>query len=273
MKTSWKYGIASLGCCLMTGMIGLAQETSEPAPEPVPVAGNASAHVTVQSRRLSELLDRDVILQNGDVVGQTLDVVVSARNRADYVLATNGAEMFVIPFSAMTFNRYGQVQLPLMPDKFAALPVFTEDAWPNFTAPAFRQQVMAVYGPSGIGPAPNANAPTASRDAVNPADQEQATRAGAPDTNFPINNRITGRAVGGARTDEDSRKQATPGNNAPRAAGQRGAARPPVVTDAPANNPDAAPPAATSGRPQSRSGPAPRPSSTGEYNTGSARRP
>jgi len=256
---------AALSCTILAARPVTAQEPESASP---PAVGDTLTAATSLSLRYSDLLRREVILQNGDVVGEINELIVGPRGSVDFLVAANGDQMFAIPYHVVNFNRAGQVQLTLMPAQFDQLPFFSLTQWPNFNSPAFRQKEVAVFGPTGIGPAPNASAPVVSRsEAVNPTDQERAARAGDPETNFPINNRVETKSIGGAKTAEDSKKL----NTSPRAAGYRGPARPPVPgVDAPATAPDAPPPSPNSGRPQSRSGPAPRPSSTGEYNQGSA---
>jgi hypothetical protein len=191
-NTIWT-AVAAFACTAMAW----GQQIPRPQPDEPPdtvVTGFPVKSAAADSLRPSNVMGSDLILKDGQVVGQIKDFVIGSDQRVDFAIGLRNAtgEYFPIPFSAISLNPYHQVPLPLTSSQFLRLPFFTTDAWPNFHAPVFREQILAVYGSSGIGPAPNKNFPMVSGTVM----RERAKLAQDPypdgpiGTTFPINNRI-----------------------------------------------------------------------------------
>jgi len=187
--------IAVAACACTACVWGQQIPPNQPdEPPDTVVTGLPVKSAASDSLRPSKVMGSDIILRDGHVVGQIKDFVIGPDQRVDFAvgLRNSTGEYFPIPFSAISLNPYHQVPLPLTSAQFARLPFFTTDSWPNFNAPVFREQVLAVYGSTGIGPAPNKNFPIVSGTVM----RERAKLAQDPypdgpiGTTFPINNRI-----------------------------------------------------------------------------------
>jgi hypothetical protein len=101
-----------------------------------------------QPQLLSDLLDAQVLLQNGDPAGDITDLVLGRRGNILFAVARHDDGNYLIPFRGMNFNAAEQlVQLNLTPEQFAQVPFFEGRNLPNLGSPAVRRQITSLFGP------------------------------------------------------------------------------------------------------------------------------
>lgn len=105
------------------------------------------ANRDTEFRRWSQLMDSDVILKGGDTAGSITDFVIGPQGNIEYLVATNGEQMYSIPFGAAQMNAQNQLQLDLTSAQFQQMPFFSNNNWPNFATPQFRGQMVNTFGP------------------------------------------------------------------------------------------------------------------------------
>jgi hypothetical protein len=105
-----------------------------------------SAAVAGQVQLLSDLLDAQVLLQDGDAVGDITDLVLGPRGNILYAVATYEGRKYLIPYRGMSFNPADQtVQLSLTADQFQDVHFFEGRNLPNLSAPAVRRQILMLF--------------------------------------------------------------------------------------------------------------------------------
>ncbi|HET6425469.1 MAG TPA: hypothetical protein VFG20_17405 [Planctomycetaceae bacterium] len=97
-------------------------------------------------RRWSQMMNADVVLKNGDAAGSITDFVIGPQGNIEYLVGSNGAQLYTIPFGAAELNAQNQLQLGLTADQFETLPFFSNNNWPNFATPQFRGQMVNAFG-------------------------------------------------------------------------------------------------------------------------------
>lgn len=140
-------------------------------------AGTASRDVFAQPQLLTDLLDADVLLQDGDAAGEVSNLVIGPRGTIQYLVATHEGRNYLIPFRALNFNAEPRtVQLPLTPEQFDDVVFFEGRNLPDLTSVAVRRQMSALFGVREINTARltgTREAPTSSdsRSAAPPAER------------------------------------------------------------------------------------------------------
>ena len=104
------------------------------------------ASIAGQPRLLSDLLDAQVLLQNGDAVGDITDLVLGPRGNIQYAVATYNGRNYLIPYRGMTFNTADHtVQLTLTAEQFEEVQFFDGRNLPNLNSAPVRRQILTLF--------------------------------------------------------------------------------------------------------------------------------
>jgi hypothetical protein len=102
-----------------------------------------------QARRAKSVLGSKVSIQGGVSIGTVEDIIFSDDGYIDYLVVLNDGKYVTVPWQAATFNfaqQQSTVSVNITPQQFQQVPTFTQQQWPNFYAPAYRQQIFGFYG-------------------------------------------------------------------------------------------------------------------------------
>lgn len=128
---------------LSTGVAGANQNAQ------LSTGVNGATNATVgHSLMLSEMLNWNIVLQNGTTVGQISNFVVGPQGNILYAIGTTeNNQSFVVPFSALTINPNTQTaQLPLSSAQFGNVEFFQGSNLPNFGSRGFQMQMRQIFG-------------------------------------------------------------------------------------------------------------------------------
>jgi sporulation protein YlmC with PRC-barrel domain len=122
------------------------------APEVAPPA-NAQAGAEVDganTMRSSELMGTEIVLQNGDSLGQVADLVIdSSSGKVTHVVVETEEQFRAIPYRTLSMFQ-GEEQkdryfiLGMERDRFLEAPHITHEQWQTFSAPQWRTYVPQV---------------------------------------------------------------------------------------------------------------------------------
>ncbi|MDZ4688539.1 MAG: hypothetical protein SH850_25980 [Planctomycetaceae bacterium] len=99
--------------------------------------------------RLSDLMNKDLLLQGGQGVGTVSDIVLNRNGSILYLVGANATneQMFTIPVQAANFSIHDfALTLSLTPEQFRGLPTFNSTTIPNFNSVAYQRSVYTAYG-------------------------------------------------------------------------------------------------------------------------------
>jgi hypothetical protein len=142
-----------------------AARTGDPDTQALPPQGFNNnfgfAGGTMQTLRLTDLLNADLQLNDGQAAGTISDVVLGPNGSILYLIGTDTAQqnLFTVPVSAASFDAgTGIITLPMTPQQFGNLPTYTRETIPNFNSLAYQRQLYTAYGLAGVRVNPTANA-------------------------------------------------------------------------------------------------------------------
>src|SRR5262245_55649747 len=101
-----------------------------------------------QAHRAKSVLGSQVTIQGGLAIGTVDDIIFSDDGYIDYLVVLNQGKYVSVPWQAAKFNFERQnatVSVNITPQQFQQVPTFTQTQWPNFAAPAYRQQIYGYY--------------------------------------------------------------------------------------------------------------------------------
>lgn len=97
--------------------------------------------------KLSRILKSKVLIQQDQPAGTVVDVVLSDGGCVEYVVAMHEDQYYVVPYTAGRYRAADQVFfVDIAPAQFQKVTYFSQDRWPDFYAPAYRNQVYSFYG-------------------------------------------------------------------------------------------------------------------------------
>lgn len=161
-----------------------------------------------QTMMLSDLTKWEIVLQNGEPVGQIVDFVIGTQGDVLFAIGTLNNQNYVMPYSAMVLDAKGRmVQLAATPEQFDQLSFFKGRSFPDFSSPPFRQEMTRIYGDrifnSATSPRGRGNLganQTDGRDTLNPAGKAPPglNREEGNNGNLPIDQNRTNGAIDNA---------------------------------------------------------------------------
>ncbi len=97
--------------------------------------------------RLSQLMKYKILIQDDQPAGQVVDVILSNGGCVDYIVASYEDQYYTIPYQAAAV-RYDDslVFVDIAPATFREVQFFSNDNWPDFYVPTYRQQVFSTFG-------------------------------------------------------------------------------------------------------------------------------
>ncbi len=119
--------------------------------------------------KLSRMLKSKVLIQQDQPAGTVVDVVLSDGGCVEYIVAMHEDQYYVVPYSAGRYRHADQVFfVDIAPAQFQRVTYFSQDRWPDFYAPAYRNQVYSFYGLDASRAGLNVNGGTRSRAEIDP---------------------------------------------------------------------------------------------------------
>ncbi|HUQ72991.1 MAG TPA: hypothetical protein VM165_25910 [Planctomycetaceae bacterium] len=151
----WSLLVGGLVASLLLNQAATAQlaPAGNQGANPVLQAGASGnfgfAGANIATLRLSELMNKDIQLQDGQGVGTVADIVLNRSGSILYLVGVNAVnqQMFTIPVPAVSFSSHDfALTVLLTPEQFRGLPTYTSTTIPNFNSVAYQRSVYTAYG-------------------------------------------------------------------------------------------------------------------------------
>lgn len=144
--------------------------------------------------KLSVVMKSKVLIREDEPAGQIVDVVLSDGGCVEYFIASHDDQFYALPYQAVDVRYTDQVVfVDIAPARFKQVQFFTQDRWPDFAAPQFREQVNATFNVrvedrgvrGGAAPRPAGDRP---RDAAAREQDDNRTDRNRDDSDRPARN-------------------------------------------------------------------------------------
>jgi hypothetical protein len=124
------------------------QQPLAPQPAPGATIGVDQSAPAGHAWRAKEVLGARVHVEQNNEVGTVDDLVIDDQGNVDYVLVTvSSGQLVTIPWDAVQFNSQERIaSVQITQDKFKAIPTYTVQQYPVFTAPSYRTQTYHYFG-------------------------------------------------------------------------------------------------------------------------------
>jgi hypothetical protein len=93
------------------------------------------------------VLGSKVSLDGGNAVGTVDDIVFDDSGYVEYLIVMEKGKLVTVPWEATTFNfQKRSAVIKITPKQYEAIPTYTVDKYPVFSAPAYRTETYKYYG-------------------------------------------------------------------------------------------------------------------------------
>ncbi len=97
--------------------------------------------------RAKDVLGSRIVLKNGEAVGTVEDIIFDQDGTIDYLVVRDEGKYVTVPWEAARFN-YGKhiATVEITPQQFQEVPRYTQEQYPSFYEPAYREKIYGDYG-------------------------------------------------------------------------------------------------------------------------------
>jgi hypothetical protein len=139
---TWGLSFLAVAVAAFVGVsVVMAQEARQEATQA------ETQEVEGQAYRAKSVLGSKVSIENNTSIGTVDDIVFTDDGYLEYLIVLNENKLVTVPWEAAKFNFEKRTAVVnITPERFKAIPTYTVDQYPVFSAPQYRVETYRFYG-------------------------------------------------------------------------------------------------------------------------------
>jgi hypothetical protein len=138
------WGLSTLAAAV-AAVVGISAVVAQEARQAATQA--ETQEVEGQAYRAKSVLGSKVSIENNTSIGTVDDIVFTDDGYLEYLIVLNENKLVTVPWEAAKFNFEKRTAVVnITPERFKAIPTYTVDRYPVFSAPQYRVETYRFYG-------------------------------------------------------------------------------------------------------------------------------